>query len=655
MALITVCIALSSAAPARTQSTNLADTLVIDANVDLRSTPGAARVFGTLRLPPAANARDRVTLRLWSDVQDVQLSAEQPADPQFTTTHDDAEGDRTWTLTFERSVPPDARIGVRFSFVVARRAPQFSVDSRQAYAGSGEIWYPRERYDQLAVGTLRVIAADGVRVVGSGARVANTPPGESVFQVSRPSQLAFAAAPYTVEKARPDSPVSVYLLTPRPDAAALADRVDRVVEALHRLLGPLPQREFDVAEVQFTGSIAGLGSSQFFLADRTQFDLGLPLPFIGHEIAHAWWGNLVATRQGPGRMVLTEGLATFAMVHILEEIEGSDAARRFRACTYPGYTWSGCETEYFRMAAAGLELPLASAPKGGQQTMIMHRMANTKGYYALEALSNAVGPEVFMRILRRIVGEYSGRALGWTDFKQTMVGAAPLAREIFEDWFERAGAPALSEQWQIRNGLVRGQITQAVPVFRAATTAAVVANDGRPTVHSLRLIGPDTSVRWQATPGAVRVELDPDHRLLRWTPLSRARAEALRSYTLADWERRFGDREKALVLYRDGLQKLPPEDSHGARFLLESGLGRVLLDSGDLVESQRILESALSQVRREPEVLPRVYLDLARVAQKANNLELARRAGQAAIDADRLVNNATGAAVDARALLNTIK
>jgi aminopeptidase N len=129
-------------------------------------------------------------------------------------------------------------------------------------------------------------------------------------------------------------------------------------------------------------------------------------------------------------MVLTEGLATFAMVHLLEAIEGADAARRIRACTYPEYTWSGCETAYFRMAAAGLELTLASEPKGGQQTLIMHRMANTKGYYALEALSNAVGPEAFMRILQRILREHSGRALGWSDFKETIVRAAPRAREI---------------------------------------------------------------------------------------------------------------------------------------------------------------------------------------------------------------------------------
>lgn len=123
-----------------------------------------------------------------------------------------------------------------------------------------------------------------------------------------------------------------------------------------------------------------------------------PIPFVGHELAHAWWGNLVTTKPGPGRMVLTEGLATFGMVLTLEAVEGSEAGRRFRLGRYPGYSFNGGAFEYFRMAAAGLELPLAlQPPRGARDTMIMHRMANTKGYFALEALSMALGRDRFLK------------------------------------------------------------------------------------------------------------------------------------------------------------------------------------------------------------------------------------------------------------------
>jgi aminopeptidase N len=41
-----------------------------------------------------------------------------------------------------------------------------------------------------------------------------------------------------------------------------------------------------------------------------------------HESAHQWWGNLLVPGEGPGGNILSEGMAHFSTILLIEEVRG---------------------------------------------------------------------------------------------------------------------------------------------------------------------------------------------------------------------------------------------------------------------------------------------------------------------------------------------
>jgi hypothetical protein len=268
-------------------------------------------------------------------------------------------------------------------------------------------------------------------------------------------------------------------------------------------------------------------------------------------------------------------------------------------------------------------------------------------------LARTLGRERFRAALRDLSREYAHR-----DLDAAAMRAAFEARGgrdlgwFFEQWFEREGAPQWSVEWQEAGGTLRGVVVQEESPYRADVDVQIDGT-GERTLRSLALTGARTSFEWKLGFSVQGVELDPRFRVPHWTPELRAEAEALAPVLRADRLRIAGALDEAEALLRAALADVREPDLIGARFAIEHGLSRVLLEKNDAIAARTHAEEALRAPTRRADLLPWVYLDLARLAQAGGDSARARWAAQAAITAEAAAGQASGVAEEAKTLLAT--
>lgn len=238
----------------------------------------------------------------------------------------------------------------------------------------------------------------------------------------------------------------------------------------------------------------------------------LRLPFVratslGHEVLHNWWGNGVYVDYAAGNWA--EGLTTFMADYAYKERESPQAAREMRL---------------------GWLRDFAAVPAHEQRALVEFR-ARTHG--AAAALGYGKAAMVFF-MLRDLIGEqafeqglrgfWQAKRFGtasWGDLRDAFERASgrPLAG-FFEQWVERAGAPALEISGASAKPNGTGgfdlalTLTQSAPAYRLRVPVESVSG-----AHSrTHWVDVDAS-RQRATlelermPASVR--LDPQHRLWR--------------------------------------------------------------------------------------------------------------------------------------------
>jgi hypothetical protein len=148
--------------------------------------------------------------------------------------------------------------------------------------------------------------------------------------------------------------------------------------------------------------------------------------------------------------------------------------------------------------------------------------------------------------------------------------------------------------------------------------------------------------------GSARASLDPSYSRLRWTPEYRAEAVALAGYTRG----RLAEGAAArLAIWSQALKELREPDPFAAGYQLHAAMGAILASERRWAEARVHLEAGLARPTRVPDRVPLTYLRLANVARELGDAALMRRSAEMAISTDAAVGNRSGAAAQARALL----
>jgi aminopeptidase N len=160
--------------------------------------------------------------------------------------------------------------------------------------------------------------------------------------------------------------------------------------------GPYPQRQVGLVEHPGTGN--GLHAFPINVSYEEEFSLfrperdarGIDFPFavVAHEMAHHWWGNMVTPARVEGAALLSESLAWYSAMSVVEATYGGDHLARLRAM--------------FR------EVYLTPRPSGAVPLLRSSDwfQAYRKGPFAMGALREYVGAERIDAALRRMIDRY---------------------------------------------------------------------------------------------------------------------------------------------------------------------------------------------------------------------------------------------------------
>jgi tetratricopeptide (TPR) repeat protein len=192
-------------------------------------------------------------------------------------------------------------------------------------------------------------------------------------------------------------------------------------------------------------------------------------------------------------------------------------------------------------------------------------------------------------------------------------------------------------------------ITQDAPYYRAHVDLVAEGALYTRQVRQVEIRGRQTQFVVPVGFRVWSVTLDPGFLIPHWTPELRSQAKVTTPYWRALALHRQGQSDQALKTLAAALRSVPTPDRYGARFVLEMGIGQVLVDQKRWSEARTHLTSALASPIRRAEVLPWVYFYLARIAQETGDEAGLREAVQAAMSADAAHN--TGAADAARTFL----
>ncbi|MGH9159747.1 MAG: M1 family metallopeptidase, partial [Vicinamibacteraceae bacterium] len=257
------------------------------------------------------------------------------------------------------------------------------------------------------------------------------------------------------------------------------------------------------------------------LNPRAAQDPDLPYAVVAHEVAHQWWGTQLPYARVEGAGLLSESLATYSAMRVVEDTLGAAHLRRYLR---------------FMRAEYGIPRTRAAPPLlQATDTFSFYR----KGPLALHALAEYIGKERVNEALRRLLEKHGSGAPPLPtslDLYRELQAVTPdsfqsLLHDLFEAntfWeLETEGATAEQTEagtWQVTLGVqVRKMVVDEagveteLPMDDWVEVGVFVADDGgEPYRQKHRIRSGQHTITVTVPHNPARAGLDPNHLLVDW-------------------------------------------------------------------------------------------------------------------------------------------
>jgi ABC-type transport system involved in multi-copper enzyme maturation permease subunit len=246
------------------------------------------------------------------------------------------------------------------------------------------------------------------------------------------NRFAFASGHYAVAHRDVDG-VDLSVAHAQQHAAnvgAMLDAGARTIRYCNREFGAYPHRQLALVEVPSWWSFGGLAfpgvvllsESRAFLVDaRDSARPDLVARRVAHEVAHQWWGYRVIAASRAGALTITESLAKYTELRILDQMHGPDAVRNILAYELDRYLAG-------RAREPQKERTLAAA---GDQAYLYY----SKGALVMNAIRDLIGEAALNRALRTLTTIESPSTADLLSALRTVSNDAQFA--LIADWLQK--------------------------------------------------------------------------------------------------------------------------------------------------------------------------------------------------------------------------
>ncbi len=617
---------------------------------DVRPVAKTFSVDGTLSFRLASGTTDSVAITLSPCVGRPYIRLQQPAlSIAAVDTATNGMGDIVYWFRLGKQLKPGTRLEFAYRYERgAAPAFQYYLDSTFCMAGGyGAAWYPHVALP-AADGTLKALRGTArIRVtlpqpfvaVMAAAMTQTTIHGQSAtyaFTYATPDIFSLYIGAYRRQEVSGPVPFYYFGLGNNVDVTALSARASAVLCYLVTLFGPLSIPNFSIIEFpDVVSERMGIGGASIMggivmpASAMKRFNYAL----FGHELSHQWWGNKVLARGQKGVQLLSEGLAQYGSLQVVQHFD-SARALLYRKTGYPGYIPDQCGFGYLKYTAAGIDAPLSQLDDANG-----HTIGASKGFLALELLSNTIGKAKFHKALQHMADQYSAAGLSWEDFLrglETVHGGS--LQEFYRQWFDRNGAPAWHTTWQQHNDTLQLTIRQTDTVYSLPLEVLITYAHGQSVLQYIQIQEREAQIQLPVSGAVATVQVDPFFKVLHWDEALAAKARELSKAQRVQQLRIEQKMEAAEILAQSYLQAGFPEDHYGTEFTILYTLGRIKGARGKEDEALAHYLQALRCAVRSVDLLAYTYYRVAQLARHKNDPVLFRWACEQALKADALNN-----------------
>ena len=359
-----------------------------------------------------------------------------------------ALGDGELVVALPKPLAPGARLTLRLDY----EAPYFE------RAGGDNLWelpiasgwYPQPLAFNSSHHTFHAVvrARKPFLAFASGETVRRTEEdGWNVLETRLEKPVPFAtvlAGKYTTQESTEDGVtcrVASYGIPKEMSGKMLLSVFHGVRKFYEWLLGPFPWKEFTIVEINDYGfgqappgmmriTKEAFQSSIFTDEVSSLFSHGINQR-VAHEIAHAWFGYVVADAS-PEHQWISEAFSEIASMYAIERLKGKAEGKKLAG------TWAGSARHSAK--AAPIDLANGLAPKiastwDSSTAIDRVELVYSKGAHLLHTLRLELGDDLFFTVLRSFLRSFEKQRDVTTDDFVALLSFA--TKKDWKPWFER--------------------------------------------------------------------------------------------------------------------------------------------------------------------------------------------------------------------------
>ncbi|MGH9805371.1 MAG: M1 family aminopeptidase [Candidatus Acidiferrales bacterium] len=389
-------------------------------------------------------------------------------------------------------------------------------------------WFPQTSnpWDRFAM-TVTATVPEGQTVVAVGkADAPQSAGGKSrfVFRADQPTLAgALAAGNFHKVSASEGAPVTFYLRGVRESAArSNAATLGDIITFFSDKFAPLERPEIAVVEVP-DDTWEAFGAPGLLLLPARQWSESINPRLLARYLARQWWSGRVSPARRSDAF-LAEGLSRYSEALYVEHSAGEEGLRR----VLEDLTIGALVDE----SAA----PIANADRIAPYSPEFNSVVRDKGAMTLHMLRLLLGDDAFFRTLHDYARRFAGHGATLEEFERLAeeVGGKPVDY-FFGQWVRSTGVPQFSLEYVVyrtREGFrVGGELKHDLEIFRLLVPVRV-ETEGPPVTKVVEAAGPSTAFSIETFNRPVRIEIDPDYDVLKYTPNLRVRVAIARGESL---------------------------------------------------------------------------------------------------------------------------
>ncbi|MFQ5664251.1 MAG: M1 family aminopeptidase [Terriglobia bacterium] len=400
-----------------------------------------------------------------------------------------------------------------------------AIASGQSYLLRAARWFPQtaDPWDRFPL-TLSVTLPEEEIAIASGRAEPPQSPATGktryVFRADQPIPAGtLLAGRYEKVPAPGSAPLAFYLRTvPESYASANASTLEQIIAFFSDKFGPLDSPGLAIVETP-DDTWEAYSAPGLLLLPAREWSPNINYRLLALSLARQWWASRV-TPATTNDSWLADGLARYSEALYVEEAAGEEALRQ----VLEDLTIGALVDE----SAA----PIANADRLGRFSPEFSAIVRDKGAMVFHMLRQVIGNDAFTRLLATYSQRFAGRVATIDDFER-------LAEEVsgqalgyfFGEWVRSTGVPQFKLEYviyRIRKGFrVDGQIKHELEIFRMPVPVRI-ETEGPPVTETVEVAGLTSEFSIETFGKPLRIQIDPDYNVLKYTPALRVRVAIAR-------------------------------------------------------------------------------------------------------------------------------